>query len=244
MLVMLRMTGMMVFSPILGRRNVPVMLSAGFAFVLAMLLSGTVQPAPDLDLRFIPFVFLVFKELMIGMVAGFILQMFLSVLVVGGEMIDMQLGISMAKAFDPGTNASISITSSIMNAMFVLVFFVTNNHLTFIHMVFQTFTFIPVGTTGISIENFMCIPELFSSILIFAMKLCLPVVVIEVIVTVAVGIIMRIIPQINVFVVNIQFKLLVGIFVLILLVGPFTAYFENLIQICFERVAEVWGMIF
>jgi flagellar biosynthetic protein FliR len=122
--------------------------------------------------------------------------------------------------------------------MFLLIFFTTDNHLTFIRLITITFDMLPVGNFAINPEFYIYLPELFSTILIFAIKLCLPVVVIELVVTMAVGIIMRIIPQINVFVVNIQFKLIIGIFSLILLVGPLVAYFGNVIQISFERLEE------
>lgn len=238
MLIMLRLTGMLIFNPIMGRRNIPTMVNAGLSFIIAVILSGTIAPSPVTDPSVPMLLLMVFKELFIGLVAGILFQMFLSVLVVGGEIMDLQLGISMSKAFDPGTNTSISVTASILNAMYILIFFSTNNHLTLIRLFASTFDIIPLGGALITRESLYYLPELFSSILVFAMKLSLPVVVIEIVVTMAVGIIMRIIPQINVFVVNIQFKLLIGIFTLLILVGPFTAYFGNLIHICFERLQE------
>ena len=107
-------------------------------------------------------------------------------------------------------------------------------------MTSQTFNIIPVGAVGLNRMALYYIPSLFSGIMIFAIKLCLPIVVIEIIVTMTVGIIMRIIPQINIFVLNIQFKLMIGLFALFVMVGPFIAYFENLIIICFERIQEAW----
>lgn len=243
MLILMRMTGMMVFSPILGRRNVPTMLSVGFAFVLAVLLTQTVAPVTGYTMYAIPMLFMVAKELLIGLVAGMITQLFLSVLVVGGEIIDLQLGISMAKAFDPGTNASISVTASIMNAMFILIFFSTNNHLTFIKIMAQTFDIFPLGALTIDTQALFYLPQLFGTILIFAMKLCLPIAVMEIIITITVGIIMRIVPQINIFVINIQFKLLAGIFALTFLVAPLIGYFENLILICFEKIGEALSLL-
>lgn len=240
LLVMLRMTGMMVFNPVFGRRNTPPMVSAGFAFVLAVLLTGSMRFAPMPDPTLFSFLYMAVKELSVGLMSGFILQSFLSILVIGGEVVDMQLGIGMAKVFDPGTNASVALSSSVFNVMFIMTFFATNNHLTYIYLTSQTFRMIPLGVTTFNYDILYYIPELFSTILLFAVKLCLPIVVIEVIVTVAVGIIMRIIPQINIFVINIQFKLLFGMFALVVLVAPFMGYFENLILICFDKIQAVW----
>lgn len=239
-LVMLRMTGMLVFNPIFGRRNVPVMLNAAFAFILTYTLTASmsfpVLPNPTL----FSMVYMAIKELAVGMLAGFVLQLFLSVLIVSGEVIDMQLGIGMSKIFDPASNSSISLSSTILNIMFVMLFFLTNNHLTFIYLTAQTFEIIPLGVATINPNVFYHIAELFSIIIVFSMKLCLPIAVVEVVVTFAVGMITRIIPQINIFVVNIQFKLLIGMLVMVMLVPSFTSFMENLLIICFDNIQLVW----
>jgi len=242
MLVMIRMTGMLITNPILGRRNIPTALNAAFAFILAVLLTASMPfSLPVSDPGFPQLVLMAVKEFCIGMVASFIILMFLSLMTIGGEIVDMQLGIGMAKVFDPGTNSSISLTSTLFNSMYVLIFFCTNNHLTFIRMASQTFDIIPLGAFAFNYDIGLYLAQFLSNIFLYAIKLCMPVVVIEIIVTVAVGLIMKIIPQINIFVVNIQFKLLVGFFALIVLVGPFMAYFENLMILCFEQIAYVWG---
>jgi len=243
MLVMLRMTGMLIMNPIFGRRNIPVMLTLGFSFILAVVIT-TAMPFPALPYpNLINFAFMAIMELMVGFSAGVILNLFLSIMIVGGEVVDMQMGLGMAKVFDPGTNASIALSATVFNAMFILTFFITNNHLTFIQITAQTFNVIPLGTMGITAQSLFYIPHLFSSVLLFAMKLCLPIVVVEVITTLAVGIVMRIVPQINIFILNIQLKLIMGILVLVLLVGPFFAFMENLWTISFERIIEMWSFM-
>lgn len=242
LLIMMRMTGMLVTNPILGRRGIPSMANAGLAFMLAMLLLGHV-PAPAALYETATIGLLlgwVAKELFIGILAGFVLNLFLSVLAVGGEIVDMQLGLSMAKAFDPGTNASLSLTSQYYNIMFVLVFFLSNGHLTFIQMTARSFSVLPLGSAVINPDAFYLIPQLFGNILLLGVNIGLPIVVVETVTTFAVGIIMRIIPQINVFVVNIQFKLLVGMLLLFLLTPTFTAFMENLFAICIDNIQTVW----
>lgn len=240
LLVMLRMTGALIFNPILGRRNVPPMMSTALALLLAVVVSGSV-PVPDLGTpSLILFFVMAAKELLVGLVSGLILQAFLAALIVGGEMVDMQLGISMSKAFDPGSNSSISLSAQMFNILFILSFFMSNAHLTMIKMTVESFHILPLGIYPINFDALYLIPQLFTTVLILAVKLCLPVVVVEVLVTFAVGIIMRIIPQINVFVVNIQFKLLVGMFILVVLVPSFVGYMENIIIICTENIFRVW----
>lgn len=243
MLVMLRMTGMLVFHPILGRSNVPVTANAALAFVLAVLVTPHVA-APALAAPMLPvFLYWVVKEMLVGLVAGLVVRMFISVLLVGGEMIDMQMGLGMAKAFDPGTNASISLTAQYLNILFILVFFLGNGHLTLIRITVQSFAILPLGSYVINFDSFTLLPALLGNVFLLAAKLSIPVVVVEIIVTFAVGIIMRVIPQINIFVVNIQFKLITGMLVLVLLVPSLTAFMENLLTICVENIETVWTQL-
>ena len=236
---MLRMTGLLTLSPIFGRQNIPTLSRMGLAFFLSVLLMGTVRVVPDLQLSLLQLLYHALFELAIGMMVGVVFRMFLSVLFVGGDVIDTQMGISMSKSFDPSSNMSISTTANLLNAMFYLLFFLTNSHHTFFRMAAQTFNILPLGGTQLNPNAFYYIAELMSTIFILAIKLSMPIVIIELIVTMAVGIIMRVVPQINIFAVNIQFKLAVGLVTLLLLVPAFSGFIENLITICFEQVGEI-----
>ena len=243
MMVMLRMTSMLVMNPIFGRRNIPTMVNMGLSFMLAVVITSS-MPFPTLpDPTLLTFAFMAIMELMVGFTAGFIVNLFLTIMIVGGSVVDMQMGLAMAQVFDPGSNASIPLSATIFNAMFILTFFVTNNHLTFINMTAQTFNVIPLGVIGITPQALFYIPNLFSTIILFAVKLCLPIVVIQVITTLSVGVVMRIVPQINIFVLNIQIKLLLGIMALFLLVAPLMGFMENLWTISFERIVDMWRLM-
>lgn len=237
---MMRMTGMLVFNPIFSRSNIPTMLNMGFAFVLTITVYGATSFPQLPDVTLFTFFYMTLKELSVGIFSGFVIQMVLSVLVIGGETIDMQLGIGMAKAFDPATNASVSITAQMLNVLFYVGFFQSNAHLTLIQMTVKTFDIIPLGELVFNRNNFFAIPELFSLIFRLAVQLCIPVVVLEIIVTFAVGMIMRVVPQINIFVVNIQFKLIIGFLAMMILVPSLSAFCDNLLTICFENIQAIW----
>ena len=240
LLVMTRMAGLFLFNPIFSRTNVPVMVNTGLAFVIAVLLTGSIPFSPMQDVTLYTFFYLVLRELSVGMFAGVIIRMFMSVIAIGGEAIDMQMGIGMAKAFDPATNASISVSAQIINVMFILGFFQTNAHLTLISMTAKTFDIIPLGNISFNAGNFLAVAELISLVILLAVKLCMPILVIEIIVTFAVGMIMRVVPQINVFVISIQLKLLIGLLAMVILVPAFAAFCENLITLSFEHIEQIW----
>jgi flagellar biosynthetic protein FliR len=237
------MTGMIMFNPFFGRRNVPTMVQLGLSFFLGVALLGVVPPPetiqPDL-LAFLPFVAI---ELAVGMVTGLLMHMFLSIFVIGGDIMDMQMGLAMAKAFDPGTNASISLSTQFLNIMFILIFFLTNSHLTLIRYAALSFRIIPVGAGRISADALYYVPEMMIVMFLFGIKLALPVLLVAVITTMSVGIIMRVVPQINIFVLQIQIKLALGLFMLFVMIPVFANFIDNLIMHLYDRIAETWMLL-
>lgn len=240
LLVMARMTGMLIFNPIFSRNNVPRMVNTGLAFVLAILLTGSMEFPQLPDVTLYTFFYMLLKELAVGMFSGLIMQMFMSALIVGGEIIDMQMSISMAKIFDPASNMSISLSAQFLNIMFVVGFFQSNAHLTLIQMTAKTFDIIPLGDISFNTANFLAVPELLSLVFLLSIKLCMPIMAIEIIVTFAVGMVMRVIPQINIFVISIQLHLMVGLLVMVTLVPAYSAFCENLLALCFENIQQIW----
>jgi flagellar biosynthetic protein FliR len=234
------MTGLLVFNPIFSRTNVPTMVNAGLAFVLAILLTGSVSFPQITDVSFYTFTYMAIKEMSVGLFAGFILRMFMAALIMGGETIDMQLGIGMSKIFDPASNASISVSAQLLNIMFVVGFFQSNAHLTLIQMTAKTFDIIPLGDITFNTQNFLYVPELLSLVFLLSIKLCLPILVMEIIVAFAVGMVMRVVPQINVFVISFQLKLLIGLFVMVMIVPAMGAFCENLLTLCLEYIETIW----
>ena len=243
MLIMLRMTGMIVFNPILGRRNVPAIVSLGFSFFMAVALVGIVPPPQTVQPGLIAVLPFVLIELAIGMVAGLIMHMFLSTLIISGDIMDMNMGLAMAKAFDPGSGTQVSITTQVLNIMFILVFFLSNSHLTLIRFAAVSFRIIPAGEGRISVEGLYHVPEMMVVMFLFGVKLALPVLIVSVVTTMSVGIVMRVVPQINIFVLQIQIKLAVGLFMLFAMVPMLSNFIDNLIMHLFDRVAETWMLL-
>jgi flagellar biosynthetic protein FliR len=237
------MTGMVMFNPILGRRNIPPMVQLGLSFFLGVALLGVVPPPEIIQPDLLSFLPLVAVELAIGMITGLIMHMFLAIFVIGGDVMDMQMGLAMAKAFDPGTNSSISLSTQFLNIMFVLTFFLTNSHLTLIRYATLSFRIVPAGAGRISADALYHVPEMMIVMFLFGIKLALPVLIVAVTTTMSVGIVMRVVPQINIFVLQIQVKLALGLFMLFVMVPFFAAFIENLIMHLYERIGETWMLL-
>ena len=124
-LITARISGIFTFNPIFSRQNVNARIKVGaalaFSAVTLMYMDGSVY----YDLSGIPdLVLTLMKELLIGLVLGFMMNLVMTVIVYAGDIIDTQIGFGMAKAIDHGTGIQMPLLASLYNYMFILYFFI------------------------------------------------------------------------------------------------------------------------
>lgn len=245
LLLFVRMMGMLVFSPLFGRKNVPVIIKIGLAFFITMILLGIIPDTSAIVIdNMLTFLLVSIKELFIGFLVGFIMQMFLSVLQLAGEFIDLQLGVGMAQVYDPGSKtSSMPLTGSMLNLFYTVIFFVSNGHLTLIKIISSSLSIIPLGTLQMNADCGQYLVLFFGSILVLALKLALPIVALEIVTELGLGVLMRTVPQINVFVVGLQLKLLVGLVMIAIVLPGFFNYFDYLTNNMFNSIVNGLHML-
>jgi flagellar biosynthetic protein FliR len=233
------MAGVIFINPIFGRRNVPSMVKIGLAMGLALNASYGMLDIPVADYTVIDILLAVTREIAVGLALGFVVQLFLSIFHLGGELIDLQMGVSMALMYDPTSNSQISISGNLLTVMYTLLFFITNSHINLLAIAVKSYQVVPIGIGGVSEKIGIYFFELFGHILVYSIQLALPVIVTEILVEVAVGILMRMVPNINVFVVNLQLKLMVGMIVIITIIPVLVHFMSKLNMIMMERLEKV-----
>jgi len=242
LLIFVRICGMVLFNPLLSRRNIPRQVQLSFILVMTILLSGVVNAryvmqSPDLD-----FVLAIVRELFIGFACGMVFQIFYYFLFFIGDLMDVHFGLSMAKVFDPGTNIQMSVSGNLLSFIFILYIFATDSHLLLIKIFADSFKMIPLGTARISIDTVKFIIDVFINSFSLAIRLLLPFAVTEFVTQVSMGILMKLVPQIHVFVINIQIKLLMGIILLFLFAQPIASFTDNYIRIMFEQISRLFSV--
>ena len=233
------MAGLIFFNPIFGRRNIPNIVKVGLSLGIAFNVYYGMTDISVVDYSGIDMFLTLIKEFAIGFSMGFVMRMFLSIFQLGGELIDLQMGIGMVVMYDPTSNSQISITGNLITIMYTLLFFITNSHITLIYIAANSYKVIPIGVQPINSNVAVYFIELFGYILVYAVQLALPIIVVEIIVEVVVGILMRFVPNINVFVINMQIKLMVGITVLITIIPVLVYYMGKINMIMLENLEQV-----
>lgn len=238
LMIFMRMSGCIMFNPILGRRNIPNIFKIGLSLILSLFIYKII-PTNELQINsFLMFFILGIRELLVGYIIGYIISLFQSVIVMGGEMMDTQIGISMSKVYDPQSNVSMPLSASLINTMFILMFFLTNAHLTLIQIFAKLCEIIPYGEVYINPNVFKSLVSLFSLMLIYAVKMALPMIAVQLISEIGVGLIMRAVPQIDIFAVQIQLKLLLGFVLMLVLVPSLSSFLEKLIASMFDNISS------
>lgn len=242
-LVFARIGGMIFFNPLLSRRNLPTQ------FRLALVLGITILIAPVLPVGVvatmsdIEFMLALMRELLLGVAFGFVFQSFYYLLFTAGDIIDMGFGLSMAKAFDPGSSVQVSMSGNLFQFLFIMYIFVTNSHLVMIRLMAGSFGIVPMGTVtfGAEVASFML--TMFSDVFLLMMQLTFPFIGAAIILEASMGILMKLIPQINVFSINFQLKILFGFTLLFLFANPISQFLVAYVDTTFRSMAQLFGVV-
>ncbi|HBD62878.1 MAG TPA: flagellar biosynthetic protein FliR [Clostridiales bacterium] len=244
LLILARMSGCVFFNQIFGRGNLPMSLKTGISLFLTITVYGMMPPQGDMAVgSIIEYAVLIAKELFLGYIIGYIISLFFSTVVISGEILDMQMGMSMSKIYDPHSNLSMGISGSFLNIILLLVFFGADGHLTLIHIFITSCKMIGIGKFSIPHDLFYSMVEMFQEILILALKLAMPVIAVEIILESGIGILMKAIPQIQVFSVNVQLKILAGLMLIIVLIPVFATFIDKTITLMFDTMRNSLSML-
>ena len=219
-----RVSGFILFNPILGRTNIPASFRTGMALVLTWFVMGvTTQEAPTPS-GVLELMLHLLLELALGFLLGMAVNFFFYIPQLAGSMIDTQMGMTMNQMYDAGAAANLSVSAMILNVLMTLLFFAAGGHLTLLRIFLTSEEIVPLGAVSIGPAVYQYLLELFVQCTVLAVKLCMPVLVAELIAQVGMGVLMKVIPQINVFSINIELKVIVGLALMFMLLIPFSEF--------------------
>ena len=224
LLITARMSGLVLFNPLLSRQNIPGFFRAGFTLVLSAftysVTGGRVEPPSGV----LPLAGALLLEVVLGLVLGLVVHFFLYIPQMAGLTIDTQMGMTMSQIYDAGSQANMSVTGTLINTLMILLFFAGHGHHTLLRIMITSGEVVRYG--GISIGNDVTnlALELFIQCTVLAVKLCMPILAAELIGQLGMGVLMKVIPQINVFSINIELKVIIGLALLLLLMLPISEF--------------------
>lgn len=219
-----RMTAMVLFNPLLGRRGIPGMVKGGFILLLSVSVFAMTPARPEMPATLLGLVFTFLMELFLGYVLGLVINFFFYIPIMAGSVVDMQMGLSMASTYDPASGIQTTVTSNILNALMTLLFFVANGHHTLLRIFVSSGLVVPFGAVALGENFYAAMIQIFLDCTLLGVKLAMPILAAELMGQVGMGVLMKAIPQINIFVINIDVKVIVGLAMLMILMIPISDY--------------------
>ncbi len=236
-IVLLRLSGIMLFAPFFNSQSVPMQIRAAFALVAAFVL------APSLPLTSIPAEFglssiagIAAGEILSGVLIGLAAACIFTGFQLAGQIISFQLGFSLINQIDPQTNVEAPVFSFIQNYIGLLFFLLINGHHWFLLAINQSFGALPVGGVRIHEPVIEWLIYLSSQLFVIGLRIAGPVIAVTVIADVVIGIIGRAAPQIHIIIVGMPLKVLVGFGCLSFSFYFLPRYLENVFSMLFKTL--------
>jgi flagellar biosynthesis protein FliR len=220
-LVFCRTAGIFTTAPIFGNKNVPMRVRVTIALALTFVfVPMTHFDATGLDTA--SFALAILKEVITGLFMGYMASLMFATIQTAGAYIDLTLGFGFAAMIDPMTKERDAVIGQFLNVLAVLLFLAINAHYLVIQGLADSYVVLPLGRMGYDPSIAGGVMHFFGIIVLAALKIAAPILGVVFLTDVALGILARTVPQLNVFVLGFPVKLAVGLTALFIIL-PVTA---------------------
>lgn len=231
MLILVRIAACIFVAPFFNLRGIPLRTKVGVAGCIAIMLMGIL---PEQNLAYtgiMEYGVIVIKEGITGLLIGYSASICNSIVLFAGALIDMQIGLSMAQEFNPMTQMNESVTGNLYNYLLMLMLLASNMYHYVLRAVCESYELIPINQQVFQWDHLLKgIGSYMSSLLVLGFRITLPVFACMMLVNCVLGILARVSPQMNMFAVGMQLKILVGLAVLLLAFTLLDAVASNVAQ--------------
>lgn len=221
LLILVRMSSLFVITPVFGTRNVPAYLKIGFAFFCSIILVNLMKDVTVEYTNIYGYTAMVIKEFAIGIILGYASYLVFSALYFAGQIIDIQMGFSMSNVLDPMQDSQVSLTGNFIYIIAILFFLLLNGHHILLTALFRSYNVLPIDSFAFNEVLFNNMLKVFSETFAIGFKISIPILAASLLAEVALGILAKTVPQMNVFVVGMPLKVGVGLLTLIAMIPMF-----------------------
>ncbi len=218
-LIFVRITGFIYTAPFFSLKNVPVRVKSGISIFLAAIIFYTAQYEVPQYNGVIGYAYLVVVEALLGAIMGFFANIAYYIVGFAGNIMDMEIGFSMVNELDPITMTQTTITSNLYGYLVLLMMMATNLHHYFIRAIVDSFRVIDIGQAVFHPDMYKLMGTFLKDYFEIGFRIVLPIYASILLVNTILAILAKVAPQMNMFVIGMQLKIFVGLFVLLLIIG-------------------------
>ena len=225
-----RISGFMLAAPIFGTRVITARVRLLLSVMLTLLVAPLLPPLPAVDGISLSMLVITLQQVLMGLTLAFIYQVVFQIFVLAGQYIAMKMGLGFASMNDPANGVTVTILSQFYLLVTTLLFLSINGHLVLLQVIVNSFTLVPIGTPGLTGDQFYTVTALGGWMFGNALVIALPVLTALLLVNIAFGIMSRAAPQINIFAVGFPITLIFGLLLMWLGFGAFLPAFEDFVS--------------
>lgn len=241
-----RLSGLFLSAPIFSSRQMPVRIKALLVVGVAAMLSYYIPMKVAVDI-ISPgyFIAALVVEILIGYTLGFVAYILFAAIQLAGQLMDMQMGFAIVNVVDPQSGMQIPLMGNLVQTLALLTYLAVNGHHYLLQALVQSYTVIPVLGLKMGGAFTELLVSISAHMFVLAVKIAAPIVIAILISDIAMGFIARTVPQMNVFIIGLPLKILVGILALLLLLPAYIWVFKILFDRFFaylDQMIIIMGM--
>lgn len=229
--VLIRMIGLMTTAPVFGHRAIPPRIKMCLAIAITFLIAPTLPPSPTVNPSSISGIMILAEQFIIGAAMGLMVQIVFASVTLAGEVASMTMGLGFAAFFDATTQGTTPVLSQFLLLITTVIFLSLNLHLVLLEVLANSFTLLPIGQTAavqttITKHVFQAGAIIFSS----GIQLALPILTALLISNIALGILTRSAPQLNLFGIGFPITLAIGLGMFWVMLSHWGAPLQHLVE--------------
>jgi flagellar biosynthetic protein FliR len=239
-----RILAWLAVDPLLGNRSAPNSVRVGLAFILALVIAPTLPPSPQVPLVSGEGLLVLLQQMAIGLSLGFAMRIVFATMEFAGQFMGLKMGLSMASLYDPVNGAQTPVLSQLMVITSALMLFAMNGHHHVIAALWQSFYDVPVALAAPSSHGFMVLVGWGATIFKTGLHISLPVAAALLAANLAIGMMTRAAPQLNIFAVGFPITISAGFIVLYFSVAYLPGFLDRFWMLALEAAkAASRGMV-
>lgn len=237
-LIFFRISGIFLPFPIFGTNNIPSQVKVAFIILLGLImLPVTVdQFNPDKIDSFMTLTYYCLSEFAIGLSYGLISVVVLNAVYIAGGIIDMVIGLSIVSVISPQDEQEIPVSANILYLLAMMIFLATDMHHVLIRAIRETFQILPVGTGIFDFSNTALFNDFIIRSFAIGFQIAAPFVLTVLVVDIVLGLLSRAMPAMNIFVLGMPAKILVGLLLYLSLMPYYDTAIKNIFVLMFEMM--------
>lgn len=238
LVILARISAFVYAAPFFSMNTVPQRIKIGLSAVLAYLVFTISTYQPLVYSGSLGYLFLVAENVLVGVVLGLFSNICTFILSFAGQIMDMQIGFSMATEYDPATKSTVSLTSNIYNYAVLLVMLVSRLHYYIVDAIVDSFELIPLDGVSLNTEIYKLMVQFIVDFCVVGFRIALPVFAAIMIANTVLAILAKVAPQMNMFVIGIQLKVLIGLAVLVVITGQLDSIADFIFDQMFDMLKK------